>query len=157
MKRLTVLFIFISLCYNAVAQNEKSPLLPTDSCFLAKVLTGNIYFLDKQVTIKDLPWNPHSKFEGVYLKNLILAEDTNNQLNCHIVKVEPGCMLDTHLHEGQIEIHEVIAGEGICYLEGKEINYFTGKISVIPANTIHKVVAGKDGLYLFAKFTPASK
>jgi mannose-6-phosphate isomerase-like protein (cupin superfamily) len=63
--------------------------------------------------------------------------------------------LDTHVHEGKIEIHEVVAGKGKFYLADKETDYFVGKISVIPANTPHKVVAGKEGLYLFAKFTPA--
>ena len=64
-------------------------------------------------------------------------------------------MLDTHLHEGKIEIHEVVAGSGKMYLAGREIDYAPGQICLIPANAPHKVVAGKDGMYIFAKFTPA--
>jgi quercetin dioxygenase-like cupin family protein len=126
-----------------------------NSYFLANVLAGQVFSANKQISIEDLPWNSHPKFKGVYLKHLILGGETNNQLSCSIVKIEPNCMLDTHLHDGAIEIHEVVAGSGKFYLDAKEIDYSIGKISIIPSNTLHKVLAGKDGLYLFAKFTPA--
>jgi len=155
MKRLIILSIVVSFCYSAMAQTNNSSVTSDESCFLAKVLTGNVFFTDRQISIEDLPWNPHPAYKGVYLKHLILGEDTNNQLSCHIVKIEPYCMLDTHVHDGKIEIHEVVGGNGKFYLNDKEVDYSIGKISVIPANTPHKVVAGKDGLYLFAKFTSA--
>lgn len=155
MKRLIILSIIVSFCCSAMAQTKKSAATPVESCFLTKVLAGNVFFTDKQIPIEDLPWNPHSKYKGVYLKHLILGKDTDNQLSCHIVKIEPNCTLDTHVHDGKIEIHEVVGGSGKFHLDGKEIDYSIGEISVIPANTPHKVVAGKDGLYLFAKFTPA--
>jgi len=155
MKRLIVLSIIVCLCCTAAAQAPKSVALPQDSCFLAKVLSGKIYLSDRQISIGDLMWNPHATFKGVYLKHLILGKETNNQLSCHIVKIDPDCVLETHIHDGKMEIHEVVAGSGKFYLEGKEMDYSVGKIGVIPANVPHKVVAGKDGLYLFAKFTPA--
>lgn len=155
MKRLIILSIIVSFCCSVMAQNKKSATTPDESCFLTKVLAGSVFFTDKQVSIDDLPWNPHPKYKGVYLKHLILGKDTENQLSCHIVKIEPNCMLDMHVHDGKIEIHEFVGGSGKFYLNGKEIDYSIGKISVIPANIPHKVVAGKDGLYLFAKFTPA--
>lgn len=155
MKRLIILSIVVSFCCSAMAQTNESSATSDESCFLEKVLVGNLFFTDKQISIEDLPWNPHPTYKGVYLKHLVSGEDTNNQLSCHIVKIEPNCMLDTHVHDGKIEIHEVVGGNGTFYLGDKEIDYSIGKISVIPANTPHKVVAGKDGLYLFAKFTPA--
>lgn len=154
MKRLIVFSSIVLFCFSVTAQTEQPIAFSQDTDFITKVLAGNICFLDKQISIADLPWNPHPKYTGVSLKNLISGTNTDNQLSCHIVKVEPNCVLDTHSHEGQIEIHEVVGGSGTGYLKGKETDYFVGKICVIPANTPHKVVAGKDGLYLFAKFTP---
>jgi len=54
---------------------------------------------------------PHSAFKGVSLKHLVRGEMTGGQISCHLVRVEPGCVLDTHTHPAQIEIHEVIYGD----------------------------------------------
>ena len=153
MKKVAFLLFVMASSYNScmVAQSKE----PAETDFLKKVLSEKIYFADKQVNIDALAWNPHASFKGVYLKHLITGQDTGSKLSCHIVKVEPNCILDTHMHDGKIEIHEVISGSGVMYLDGKEFSYSVGQMCVIPANTLHKVVAGKDGLYLFAKFTPA--
>ena len=137
----------------AMAQGKESAKNQKD--FFQQVLIGKLFFVDKEINIDELTWNPHSSFKGVYLKNLVTEEDSNNRLTYHIVKVEPNCMLDTHIHDTKIETHEVISGSGKMYLNDKKINYSVGYICVIPANTPHKVVAGKKGLYLLAKFTPA--
>lgn len=149
---LLILMIVSSYCY-VMAQSKESTKNETD--FLEKVLLGNVYLADKQIDIDTLVWNPHHSFKGVFLKHLITGKDTENKLSCHIVKIEPNCILDTHLHDGKIEIHEVVGGSGTMYLDDKEISYSVGRICVIPANTLHKVVASENGLYLFAKFTPA--
>ena len=60
-----------------------------------------------------------------------------------------------NLNETQLETHEVIAGDGICINNGVEIKYKQGVISIMPEKVPHEVKAGKDGLYLFAKFMPA--
>lgn len=156
-------FFFLALAIvsfhcSIVAQSKESVSTQSEknkNVFLEKVLSGNVYFSDKQATISDLAWNPHPTYKGVYLKHLILGKDAENQISCHIVKVEPNCILDTHQHDGKIEIHEVVDGSGKMFLDKKEINYIVGQICVIPANTPHKVIAGKEGLILFAKFTPA--
>ena len=154
MKRYYILLIALASTYCSVmAQTKDSP--KSENLFLEKLLSANIHFSDKQVKIDALAWNAHPTYKGVYLKHLILGKDAENQLSCHIVKVEPNCILDTHQHDGKIEIHEVVNGTGTMFLDKKEIIYSVGQVCVIPANTPHKVVAGKDGLYLFAKFTPA--
>jgi Uncharacterized conserved protein, contains double-stranded beta-helix domain len=154
MKRLTILFLIITTSYcSATAQGNK--VVENESDYLKKVLSERIYLMDKHIDIDTLKWNPHPTFKGVYLKHLITGKDTDDKLSCHIVKIDPGCILDTHIHDGKIEFHEVAGGSGIMYLDKQEISYSTGRVCLIPANTPHKVVAGKDGLYLFAKFTPA--
>jgi quercetin dioxygenase-like cupin family protein len=119
------------------------------------MLEGSVFLSDKEQKVSELSWNPHASFKGVSLKHLVTGKETGDRLSCHIVKIEPECALDTHLHDGKIEIHEVIAGNGKMYLDGKEIDYSPGQVCIIPVNTPHKVVAGKDGMYILAKFTPS--
>jgi len=108
-----------------------------------------------ETRINTLVWNEHNLFKGVYLKHLVRGDDTNGLLSCHLVKVTPGSILDTHVHNGKLEIHEVIEGDGICLLADRTINYKSGTVTVIPADTSHKVTAGDKGLFLLVKFAPA--
>lgn len=154
MKRLTILLLIFASSYcSATAQDKKAT--ESESAYLKNVLSERIFLMDKQIDIDTLKWNPHPTFKGVYLKHLITGNETDGKLSCHIVKIEPNCILDTHIHDGKIELHEVAGGSGTMYLDKQEFSYSTGRICLIPANMQHKVVAGKDGLYLFAKFTPA--
>lgn len=154
-KKFTFLLLSILISSYGLVKSQSVESVNKETAFLEKVLSEEVYFIDKQVDIDTLTWNPHPSFKGVFLKHLVAGKDTDNALSCHIVKIESNCILDTHLHDGKIEIHEVVSGNGVMYLDNKEISYSTGRICIIPANTLHKVIAGKDGLYLFAKFTPA--
>jgi quercetin dioxygenase-like cupin family protein len=100
------------------------------------------------------PWNPHPKFAGVALKHLVTAKDTGGRLSLHHVRIDPGCAIGDHAHAGQVEIHDVISGEGSCTVAGKEIRYHPGVMGIMPADTVHRVVAGKAGLLLLASFCP---
>ena len=153
MKTLLIGLFGIFMCFTVVAQQKERS--ESEDMFLSKMLAGSIFTKNKEQKISDLHWNPHASFKGVYLKHLVVGKETDNKLSCHIVKIEPECVLDTHVHDGKIEIHEVVAGSGKMYLDGMEIDYRQGQICVIPANVPHKVVAGKDGMYLLAKFTPS--
>jgi quercetin dioxygenase-like cupin family protein len=121
--------------------------------FLSKILAGNVISMNEEKGVTDLLWNPHSSFKGVSLKHLVIGKDTDDRLSCHIVKIEPECILDTHSHNGKIEIHQVIAGSGKMYLDSREIEYYQGQICIIPDDTPHKVVADKDGMYILAIFS----
>ena len=98
---------------------------------------------------------PHKTFAGVFLKHLVKGKETNNQLSCHLVKIEPFCTLEMHCHADNIEIHEVISGDGECQIEENQVNYRVGVVGVIQKNTPHKLIAGQNGLYILAKFSPA--
>lgn len=102
-----------------------------------------------------LPWLKHPTFDGVELKHLVTAQDTNGQFSYHLVRVAPNKKLDTHTHEKQLETHEVISGSGTCINGGTHIPYQAGTLSMMPAGIEHQVTASNDGLYLFAKFFPA--
>ena len=123
--------------------------------FAQCIENGIVTYCEKDQEIGDITWTPHAKFTGVFLKHLLKGADTAGMLSCHLVKVEPGCVLDEHLHAGEWELHEVIGGEGQGYLGTKDIEYHPGRVVIIPQNTKHKVVAGPSGLMLLAKFFPA--
>lgn len=115
---------------------------------------GKVVYQNREVDIEKLEWNKNNN-KGVYLKHIIKGEDTDGKFSCHIVKIESGCEIGQHIHEGNWELHEVIAGEGKCFLEDKEVLYSVGTLSVIPQGMEHKVMAINGDLYLFAKFIPA--
>lgn len=107
------------------------------------------------ISFADLPWNKHPTFEGVELKHIVTAKDTNGQFSYHLVRIAPHKGIGNHIHETQAETHEVISGDGICINDEVKIPYTTGTISIMPAGIPHEVNAGAEGLCLFAKFIPA--
>ena len=117
--------------------------------------TGHLLTKEFAKDFKDIPWSKHQTFAGVYLKPLITSNDTNGEFSYHLVKIEPNMEIGKHIHETQLETHEVILGDGICINNEAEIEYSIGTISILSAGSNHSVKAGKNGLYLFAKFFPA--
>ena len=117
---------------------------------------GTLFFSpDKQRGFSSIAWMPHAKFEGVELKHLITSNDTEGVYSYHLVRIAPNLKIGLHTHEAQLETHEVIEGHGICNLAGSVIEYKIGTIAVLPAGMQHEVIAGEEGLCLFAKFFPA--
>lgn len=104
---------------------------------------------------KDVEWSKHPTFKGVELKHIVTAKETDGVFSYHLVRITPNCSIKNHIHETQLETHEVIAGFGECVNDGVMITYQPGVISIMPAGIAHEVNAGEDGLYLFAKFMPA--
>ena len=106
-------------------------------------------------SFSDVPWSKHPTFEGVELKHIVTSKETGGSYSYHLVRIAPGKSILDHIHDPQLETHEVIAGQGTCVNDGQEIEYFPGVISVMPPEVHHEVHAGDEGLYLFAKFMPA--
>lgn len=108
-----------------------------------------------QKTFSDIPWSRHPTFEGVELKHIITSKDTDGKFSYHLVRIAPNKSIKQHIHETQLETHEVIAGNGSCVNDGVILKYQCGTISLFPAGVKHEVNAENDGLLLFAKFIPA--
>lgn len=104
------------------------------------------------VEIASLPWNAHKDFEGVYLKHCVSQDMTGGLFTCLLVRIEPGKKIGMHTHTDSIELHEVISGDGVCVTEFGDIAYEPGRMAVLPAASAHEVLAGENGLCLFAKF-----
>ena len=116
---------------------------------------GKLLLPDATVTFDAIPWSKHPAFEGVELKHIITSERTDGQFSYHLVRIAPNKKIGNHIHEKQLETHEVISGTGVCVNDGVELPYETGVISIFPIGVPHEVIAGDDGLCLFAKFMPA--
>lgn len=102
-----------------------------------------------------LPWHAHAVFEGVELKHIVTSQQSGGFFSYHLVRIAPEKRIGLHVHEAQLETHEVIAGSGICRNDGVEFAYEAGRVAIFPAGIEHEIQAGKNGLFLFAKFFPA--
>lgn len=103
---------------------------------------------------KDIAWTK-AAYDGVELKHIVTAADTDGRFSYHLVRIAPNCSIKNHIHTTQLETHEVIDGSGVCINNSVELDYKAGTISIMPAGVEHEVIAGENGLYLFAKFIPA--
>lgn len=115
---------------------------------------GALLISGKPKEFSSLTWNAHPKFQGVSLKHLITGEDTGGLFSYHLVRIEPGKQIGEHIHDPQLETHEVISGEGHCRNGESELHYKPGTISIFSSGVKHEVTAEETGLLLFAKFIP---
>ena len=116
---------------------------------------GKLLLPGATITFDAIPWSKHPTFKGVELKYIITSERTDGQFSYHLVRIAPNKKIGNHIHEKQLETHEVISGTGVCVNDGVELPYEAGIISIFPVGVPHEVIAGDDGLCLFAKFMPA--
>lgn len=117
--------------------------------------SGHLVLPNKTTDFTTIPWSKHPTFEGVELKHIVTSKDTNGEFSYHLVRIAPNKSIFNHIHEFQLETHEVISGDGICINDSCELRYAPGVISIMPKATPHEVHAGAEGLLLFAKFIPA--
>ena len=116
---------------------------------------GKLLLPDATVDFAAIAWSKHPAFEGVELKHIITSEKTDGQFSFHLVRIAPNKKIGNHIHEKQLETHEIISGAGICVNNGAKLPYEAGVISIFPVGVPHEVIARENGLYLFAKFVPA--
>ena len=116
---------------------------------------GELVLPEKETGLSKIEWSKHPTFMGVELKHIVTAKDSDGQFSYHLVRIAPGCSIESHIHETQLETHEVIKGSGRCVNAGSTIPYEAGTISIMQAGVPHEVHADSEGLYLFAKFMPA--
>ena len=116
---------------------------------------GHFKVPGKDISFEKIPWSKHPTFEGVELKHILTSKETGGAYSYHLVRIAPGKSILDHIHDPQLETHEVIAGRGTCINDGQKIEYVPGMISVMPSKVHHEVHADEEGLYLFAKFMPA--
>jgi mannose-6-phosphate isomerase-like protein (cupin superfamily) len=117
--------------------------------------TATYVLPDGPIEARQQEWKAHPTFPGVWMKHLMLGKDTAGALSCHLVRIEEGCSIGSHVHEGSMELHEVFSGEGVCRMEGREVAYAPGTCMVIAVGAEHSVEARRGELQLMARFAPA--
>ncbi|MDR0477117.1 MAG: hypothetical protein LBH14_04170 [Desulfobulbaceae bacterium] len=113
---------------------------------------GKLAVGNERIDLASLAWQAHPQFAGVSIKNLVTLAQTGGAFSCHLVKIEPGEAIGWHSHPASIELHEVVGGEGVCRTERGDISYLPGSMGIMEVGASHEIIAGSQGLCLFAKF-----
>ena len=133
----------------------KKEMIEETSCCFSCFSNGKLQFPGYEKSLSELGWAKHPVFEGVELKHIVTSEQTGGKFSFHLVRIEPHKKIGSHIHEEQLETHEVITGSGACINGCGEIEYSPGTVSIFQPRISHEVTAGPEGLCLFAKFFPA--
>ena len=116
---------------------------------------GNIVYTDKELKVKDLEWNPHPSFAGVFLKHLVKGDSSDGKFSCHLIRITDGFEIGEHIHDGKWEFINIVGGVGKGELAGRKFACELGVSLVVPENVKHRIVADAGDVYLLAKFIPA--
>ncbi len=80
--------------------------------------------------------------DNKFLKNLVLS---STQLHPH--QITRG-----HKHQGQEEVYYFVKGDGVMWLDDKEIEVGVGDVVLIEDGVHHRVKAGMEGCYFVCVF-----
>lgn len=117
---------------------------------------GSLLLPGIEVRAMEKPWYSHPAWDGVFLKDLVTANETGGAFSYHLVRVEPNGEVADHDHETQWEWNVVLAGSGSFLVDGAAVPVAgPGQTFVTPPRTHHTVSAGDDELSLLALFVPA--
>ena len=59
---------------------------------------GKLCLPDGETVFAELPWCEHLTFEGVALKHLVTAGQTEGQFSFHLVRIAPNGKIGNHVH-----------------------------------------------------------
>ena len=99
-------------------------------------------------------WQEHVRFPGIQMQGLLTRLD-NPFANVNAVRVLPGCAVERHRHEQQVETVWVITGKPILTLDQTEVSLTDGQIIAIPVGLEHALRnEGPGPVELLTFFTP---
>ena len=58
---------------------------------------GSLRLPTTTVKFSGIPWSKHPTFEGVELKHIVTAKDTNGEFSYHLVRIAPNKSIKNHL------------------------------------------------------------
>jgi quercetin dioxygenase-like cupin family protein len=118
--------------------------------------SGTVYIDgNRSRKISDVPWTPHPKFSGVWTKAAFSGKEGSGVLSVMMVKIDPRHEIESHIHEGKAELHEILSGSGTAHVGDKEIYYTPGVVSLVSKDVLHSIRADDEGMTIVATFTPA--
>ena len=78
----------------------------------------------------------------MFLKSPVMLELTEGLLSCRMVRIEARCGIGMHAHGTSLELHEVVAGRGVCLTPEGEMAYLPGSMAILAANAPHADAGG---------------
>ena len=91
--------------------------------------------MDIKINVTDRPWGYYIKFleeEGVWVKR---------------VEVNPGARLSLQKHTHRSEKWNVVTGQGLVTIDGREIPVKAGSVVDVPLGAVHRIAnTGKEKL-----------
>ncbi|NQS76833.1 MAG: cupin domain-containing protein [Peptococcaceae bacterium] len=116
---------------------------------------GKVIYVDQDLEVTELAWQPHASFAGVFLKHLVKGGATGGKFSCHLIRIQNGYAIGEHIHEDKMEFIHIVAGVGQGELGSKKFDCRLGVSIVVPEKVKHSITAGSGDVYLLAKFVPA--
>lgn len=58
---------------------------------------GKLCFPGVTILFNDIPWSKHPTFDGVKLKHIVTAQETEGQFSYHLVRIAPGKTIGNHI------------------------------------------------------------
>lgn len=62
---------------------------------------GKLVLPEKETGFAEIGWSKHPTFEGVELKYIITAKNTDGRFSFHLVRIAPNCSIGRHIHVSQ--------------------------------------------------------
>ncbi len=124
---------------------------------IARLIEEGVVFSPAQGAGRLPPWYSNPGWTGVALADLASGADTKDAFSSHLVRVQKGCEVSSHLHESQWEWNVILDGHGRILLDGREVSFKPGDTFTTPPGVRHAVVADKEDVALLAVFVPGPK
>jgi mannose-6-phosphate isomerase-like protein (cupin superfamily) len=93
--------------------------------------------MDIAINFSERPWGNYIKFfqeSGVWVKR---------------VEVKPGARLSLQKHSHRAEKWNIVAGQGLVVLDGREINVGPGSLIDVPLGAVHRIANTGDTKLVF--------
>jgi len=85
-----------------------------------------------------------------YRKTLFI----NKYLELVIMSLKPSDQIGEEIHKTTTQIINVINGSGIAVINKQKYILKKNNLIIIPTNTLHNIIAGKNGLKLYSLYIP---
>ena len=104
-----------------------------------------------------MEWSGHERFPGIRIKELE-TRATHPLADVLLVRLSPGGVIETHIHEKETETAYVLAGRGELTAGADQIVFEPGTGASIPPGVPHRLQnTGDQALELIAIHTPPTR
>lgn len=102
----------------------------------------------------NLDWQPHPTLRGIRVKS-IENRSTWPEASVTLVEVDPGGVIELHVHEQSYESAYVLSGDGLLHVPEGDVVVTAGDGVTVPPKTIHGLEnTGSEPMRLLAVHVP---